>query len=159
MDLETHNCVHLDSNVDVVYGEDCATEDVCDLFENRDAIEGHVGCFKFHPKQIVSDLGGFLKLSRPRIRSDILRFMLEKHRAVKWYIAVVVKFVRALEACDDREQSITTVFHGLCRVTLTSKDTVNTKLDQSFARIIEQSNNFIHLGSGWIIDRIERHGS
>lgn len=77
---------------------------------------------------------------------------LNRLRAVKWYIAVVVKFIKTI---NNEEISTTPTFHGKTHALLQSDEIID-QYDDSVNKIMESVGKYIRDGSGWTLDTVLR---
>jgi len=82
-----------------------------------------------------------------------LLYQLEKHNAIKWYVATHVRFTKINQNNDD--VFATPIFHGKTRILLKSSN-VHEQFTDSLEKILESFEGFSENGSGWVLDGVEK---
>jgi len=106
----------------------------------------------FACEQRHTDILTFHTGSKSNIITQLL-YQLEKHNAIKWYVATHVRFTKINQNNDD--VFATPIFHGKTRILLKSSN-VHEQFTDSLEKILESFEGFSENGSGWVLDGVEK---
>ena len=116
----------------------------------KSALEQHAQEYQFEPSKPSIDLETLLYQEGKKKLKAVLKEKLKQHRSVKFQISVQVE----LHKWRDEEKITIQPWFTSEVSPLFNSQSILSELYQSFARIIASFEAFLHLGSGWTLDKI-----